>query len=395
MASLRLRGASYHICFRFDGKQYDRSLKTTDKAEAECALHGIEQMLHWLHVGQRSIPDGVDPGCFITSRGIERTSKPEQQPPTVEDAVARYLSSCEHRLADSYVGLQRTHLGHFRRFLGNAESLRCNGVTVDHLEEYIQTRLSKRDPVTVRHERNTLIRFFDWVVNRQYIAASPAVALERITAGTDRDRFRTKDEIAKLLASGDFDEEETKEQWECLFLSTPEIAELLQLVGGRSTNVLSVRLHTIPAYTGMRRGEVLRLKWTDVDFGENFLTARSRKQSRQQRETARRIDLHPELRDLLLAWQTQCKSGRYVIGLAGSTRQIDKDKANRLFWRPMRGSEWCINTKKNWFKIGFHTYRHSFASNLAAAGVDQRIIDEFMGHTTEAMRQLNKRLRAS
>jgi integrase len=96
-----------------------------------------------------------------------------------------------------------------------------------------------------------------------------------------------------------------------------------------------------------------------------------------------------------LAWQTQCKSGRYVIGLAGSTRQIDKDKANRLFWRPMRGSEWCINTKKNWFKIGFHTYRHSFASNLAAAGVDQRIIDEFMGHTTEAMRQLNKRLRAS
>jgi integrase len=42
--------------------------------------------------------------------------------------------------------------------------------------------------------------------------------------------------------------------------------------------------------------------------------------------------------------------------------------------------------------VGFHTYRHSFASNLAAAGVDQRIIDEFMGHTTEAMRKRYRHL---
>ena len=35
--------------------------------------------------------------------------------------------------------------------------------------------------------------------------------------------------------------------------------------------------------------------------------------------------------------------------------------------------------------IGFHTFRHSFASNLAVAGVDQRVIDRWMGHTTESM----------
>jgi integrase len=41
-----------------------------------------------------------------------------------------------------------------------------------------------------------------------------------------------------------------------------------------------------------------------------------------------------------------------------------------------------------WKKIkGFHVFRHSFASNLAAAGVDQRIIDEWMGHQTEEMRR--------
>lgn len=58
----------------------------------------------------------------------------------------------------------------------------------------------------------------------------------------------------------------------------------------------------------------------------------------------------------------------------------------------MRSTPWCLNLKRELFKVGFHTYRHSFASNLAAAGVDQRLIDEFMGHTTEAMRKRYRHL---
>jgi integrase len=43
--------------------------------------------------------------------------------------------------------------------------------------------------------------------------------------------------------------------------------------------------------------------------------------------------------------------------------------------------------KSKWKVLrGYHVLRHSFASNLAAAGIDQRIIDEFMGHQTEVMR---------
>jgi site-specific recombinase XerD len=36
---------------------------------------------------------------------------------------------------------------------------------------------------------------------------------------------------------------------------------------------------------------------------------------------------------------------------------------------------------------GFHVLRHSFVSCLAAAGVDQRIIDEFVGHQTDEQRR--------
>jgi site-specific recombinase XerD len=41
---------------------------------------------------------------------------------------------------------------------------------------------------------------------------------------------------------------------------------------------------------------------------------------------------------------------------------------------------------------GWHVLRHSFASNLAAKGVDQRFIDEFLGHQTEAQRRRYRHL---
>src|SRR5204863_2132688 len=84
--------------------------------------------------------------------------------------------------------------------------------------------------------------------------------------------------------------------------------------------------------------------------------------------------------------------GQYVICDAWTLEPITKDRANRCFWAPMNGTEWCLDKKRRWYKVGFHSYRHSFASNLAARGIDQRIIDEWMGHQTEAMRKRYRHL---
>src|SRR5262245_61870307 len=50
------------------------------------------------------------------------------------------------------------------------------------------------------------------------------------------------------------------------------------------------------------------------------------------------------------------------------------------FKRTLRGSEWEGVR-------GLHILRHSFISCLAAAGVDQRIIDDIVGHCSEEMRR--------
>lgn len=155
---------------------------------------------------------------------------------------------------------------------------------------------------------------------------------------------------------------------------------------------VSYILFAVPAYTGMRRGEVLRLRWSDVQFECDNIIARSTKQSRQQVETQRDIDLHPELRMILEDWRKKRPKGQFVVCDPGCLEATTPKIANVRFWQPLRGTKWCLNSTKDSFKIGFHTFRHSFASNHASSGTDQRIIDAWMGHQTEVMRKRYRHL---
>ena len=204
--------------------------------------------------------------------------------------------------------------------------------------------------------------------------------------------FRTIAEVEAMIERGGLDHESELALWDCIFLSPAEIADLLVMVRGRAKCSESFLAHAIPAYTGMRRGELLRLRWSDIEFDHDALIARSQKQSRQVSESRRRIDLHPELKTILTEWRAKRPKGQYVLCDEGNLDPLTPPLANSRFWQPLRGTVWCLESRKNSFKIGFHTYRHSFASNLAAAGVDQRIIDGWMGHQTEAMREQYRHL---
>ena len=139
----------------------------------------------------------------------------------------------------------------------------------------------------------------------------------------------------------------------------------------------------------MRRGEILRLRWTDVDFTGQVIVARSRKQSRQRQETLREINLHPELVEILINHKKKQSSGQHVLINGTSNQPLRNDQASASFRRLLEKTRWEreMPSGKKKVVIGFHTFRHSFASNLAIQGVDQRIIDKWMGHTTEEMRK--------
>ena len=72
MANLGKKGDIFCVRFRFQGKEYKKSLKTKDESAARGALHLIELTLHRLHTGQHHVPDHVDAGDFIVSGGSLR-----------------------------------------------------------------------------------------------------------------------------------------------------------------------------------------------------------------------------------------------------------------------------------------------------------------------------------
>jgi len=137
------------------------------------------------------------------------------------------------------------------------------------------------------------------------------------------------------------------------------------------------------AFTGARRSELIRSELSDIDFTSNMLTLREKKRVRGRR-SSRRVPLSSKLETVLRSWLDEHPGGQTLFcELAG--KFLTADKAQDLFGSAFMKSKWEVVR-------GWHTLRHSFISNLACDGIDQRIIDDFVRHTTEDMRRRYRHL---
>ncbi len=149
---------------------------------------------------------------------------------------------------------------------------------------------------------------------------------------------------------------------------------------GRAASARFVRpMLTFCALTGARRSELCRSRIDDFDFANRSVHLRERKREQARDETHRVIDLHDRLAGVMRAWFAGHPGGQFTLAQDGGGG-VSVSLATDHFRRTLAGDA-------RWSRVpGFHTLRHSFASILAGRGVDQRIIDAFMGHQTPEMR---------
>ncbi|MFH1267633.1 MAG: site-specific integrase [Planctomycetota bacterium] len=389
MAHMSKKGDWFVARFTWDGKEYKKSLKTKDSGDAKAALREVENRLHDLHRGKVAIPPGVDSGDFIVwGNGAQRKGEPRAAAPTFVELTNAYLLAQKGFKAESTVTTEGIHLKTAAAALGRLANAPVDQLRHRDLVAVLQTRLQQVTDTTVKKERQTIIALFAWAVQQEILDSSPAAGLPPIKADRDRPPFRTFEEVEEMLGQGGLNDAQAVELWECLYLTSAEIGEILGLAKSADEG-FAYPMFALIAYTGIRRGEMLRLRWIDVDFRRGLVTARSLKQSRQKRETSRHIDLHPELASILEQFRRKRPKGQYVLGVGKSLAPLTKSQANEAFRRVLRGTRWeqTMPSGRKKIIIGFHTFRHGFASNLAVQGIDQRIIDQWMGHTTEAMRR--------
>ncbi|TBN46709.1 site-specific integrase [Pseudomonas sp. BGI-2] len=123
--------------------------------------------------------------------------------------------------------------------------------------------------------------------------------------------------------------------------------------------------------TGMRRGEVFNLTWTDIDLKNKIITVEGATSKSGQ---TRHIPINKELLEILTNWKDQTSDKGFVF--------------------PGKDGHRLDNVKKSWDGLltlakieGFrwHDLRHTFASKLVMAGVPLNTVRELLGHSDLAM----------
>jgi integrase len=210
------------------------------------------------------------------------------------------------------------------------------------------------------------------------------------------------------------------ELWESLYLTLPEIERFLTHVKEQAAHPWIYPVLATAAHTGARKGELLKMRIGDVDFVGGIISVQERKRAHGRR-TTRRVPLSTKLASILEEWLAvhpggpvlfvhaeeirgskkrsrttghtwKDRPGTVKARMAGVSERerpgilpLTEDEFHWHFRQTLRGSEWEVIR-------GAHALRHSFISALASKGVDQRIIDEVVGHQSEEQRRRYRHL---
>lgn len=395
MASLEHDPTSghYRVRFRYDGRPYKRSLKTTERREADAVLGRIEETIRLLERGRLEMPPVADPGAFILSDGKRNGTPVTRQIHTLADLFKGYQKSTpKGAKAQTTLQTEGTHRGHLLRHLNRSKVAQT--ITASAVQTYIDRRLRERyrgRPIrseTVRKEVATLRLIWNWGVSEGYLVGPAPVRGLKYPKTEQKAPCMTRDEIQRIVDRGGLEPDQVAALWDCLFLTKEQIQEVLGHVRENAQQPFILPMFVFTAHTGARRSEILRSRIDDFDFQGRTVLIREKKRDHKRSLTFRRVPMSDLLFEIMTGWFADHPGGQFTISqqlrtARGKNREVylpvTRSEAHDHFKRTLKGSKWE--------KIkGFHVFRHSFASNLAAAGVDQRVIDEWMGHQTEEMR---------
>jgi integrase len=248
----------------------------------------------------------------------------------------KITGSRDHNKFKSALKPLKTHFGRKR----------LRSITYTDLRNYRLARLrskSKRDDktplsiATVNRELSLLRRMFSIARQQRWLVENPFAFGEALITPADerhRDRVLSRDEETRLLA-------------ECM---------------GPREHLKGIVLCALD--TGMRRGEILLLRWCDVDLKAGLLNVEAmHTKTLRQRQLAISVRLSKEMKRLYL--QAKPKPTDRVFGLSNNFKRSFKTACKNAAITDLR----------------FHDLRHTFATRLSEAGMTSDLIARLLGHS--------------
>jgi integrase len=260
--------------------------------------------------------------------------------------LARIWEEYEANKSDSKA--INTDKGRFEKYLlpvfGNNEPPDIIRLDVDRLRVNLSKTLK---PQTVKHVLALLKRIVAFGVSRQLCNV-----------------LTFKVEVPKVdnIKTEDLNPDQLRRLWEAI---------------DNSTDIEAANIMRLALFTGMRRGEMFKLKWTDIDFQRGFINIRNPKGGVSQK-----IPLNDQAREVL---------------------KNHPETAENVFVRPDGEPFTDIRRRVNPIKQAagitgnfraLHGLRHTYASMLASSGqVDMYTLQKLLTHKSPIMTQRYAHLR--
>lgn len=246
-------------------------------------------------------------------------------------------------------------------------NIKLKELTTEDIQEFYSAQLERVSANTVIHYHAVIHRALKYAVKIKTIQSNPAVNVER----------------------------PRKEKFIGSFYDKKEINTLFDIIQGHPLEV-AIKL---AAFYGLRREEIIGLKWTAIDFENNTLTIQHTvtecnldgKHIEVASDTAktdsslRTMPLVTNFRAMLLAKKEKQEHYRKLCGRSYCKEYLDYIFVNEMGerWKPSYLSDGFkrILEQNDLRRIRFHDLRHTCASLLLANNVPMKKIQEWLGHS--------------
>ncbi|MEJ5226855.1 site-specific integrase [Thermodesulfovibrio sp.] len=322
--ALYKRGGVWWISLYHNGKRHRISTKTTDKKKAEEIYAKVLLKLN----NQQTEP---------TSENLKPAEPVESSMTYKEFYEKHYLPWCYKRQA--YYEVKKYFLNVVPEWF---YKLQINKIGLKEVE-YLQNFFIEKEYSTATCNRYISIlkasfsKAYDW----KFITEERLKDIRKVKplqGETKRLKYLTKEEIDKLLMNCD------RHLYPIVFIAI---------------------------YTGMRKGEILNLKWSQIDL-KNGIILLDKTKNYERRE----IPISDSLKALFKQLHSQRRLNTdYVF--------VNPDTGKR--YHNLKRSFNTACRKAGIQDFHFHDLRHTFASHLVMSGADLKTVQELLGHKSLTM----------
>ncbi len=231
---------------------------------------------------------------------------------------------------------------------------RVTEITPRDIEMYKAARLKKATVTTVSIELRIIKAFFNRLLEWKQIPENPAKNVHVPKRESVTPAFLTKELFVSLLQS-------------------------LKSEGNPYHDVL-----LFAGLTGVRKGELINLRWDDIDMSKRTVIIQNRPDFTTKTGRSRVIPMHPLVFQML---RERERSAKWVFPGDRGYQYNPNEMSHRF----------KVLIRKNNLdeRLHFHSLRHSCASMLVTEGVSLYHVQRILGHTTPRVTQMYAHLGGS